>query len=155
MPGQWCWPMHGAGRLSRRGATASVEVGYESPRVWRWGGREKLLLMVTLVFAFLLSLMAAELGGLREEWLRLRCHRRGKRSREVAAPLSFSRRLVANHVYSIRAAKGLGRPTHRDSICIDHNRISSPIASDGAAADIAKEGALAAVVRLVGPGLAG
>jgi hypothetical protein len=63
------------------------ELGYESPRVWSWEGREKLLLMVTLLYAFLLSLLAAELEALREEWLRWGCHRTGKRSREVAAPL--------------------------------------------------------------------
>jgi hypothetical protein len=30
----------------------------ESPRVWIWERREKLLLIVTLVYAFLLSLLA-------------------------------------------------------------------------------------------------
>ena len=63
------------------------ELGYESPRVWSWEGREKLLLMVTLVYAFLLSLLATELEALRKECLRWGCHRTGKRSREVAAPL--------------------------------------------------------------------
>lgn len=55
--------------------------------MWSWEGREKLLLMVTLLYAFLLSLLADELEGLREEWLRWGCDRTGKRSREVAAPL--------------------------------------------------------------------
>jgi hypothetical protein len=63
------------------------ELGYESPRVWCWQGREKLLLMVTLLYAFLLSLLASELERQREEWMRWGCHRTGKRSREVAAPL--------------------------------------------------------------------
>lgn len=63
------------------------ELGCESPRVWRWERREKLLLMVTLLYAFLLSLLVAELEGLRDACLRWGCHRTGKRSRRVAAPL--------------------------------------------------------------------
>jgi hypothetical protein len=63
------------------------ELGYESPRVWSWEAREKLLLMVTLLYAFLLSLLTAELEELRRDCLRWGCHRTGKRSREVAAPL--------------------------------------------------------------------
>jgi hypothetical protein len=59
----------------------------ESPRLWRWERREKLLLMVTLVYAFLLSLLEAALEMLRVWLLRYWCHRTGKRSREVAAPL--------------------------------------------------------------------
>jgi len=34
------------------------ELAMESPRVWIWERREKLLLIVTLVYAFLLSLLA-------------------------------------------------------------------------------------------------
>jgi hypothetical protein len=36
------------------------ELAMESPRVWRWERREKLLLMVTLIYAFLLSLLGVE-----------------------------------------------------------------------------------------------
>lgn len=63
------------------------ELGCESPRVWAWERREKFLLMLTLVYAFLLSLLASALELLREACLRWGCHRTGKRSREVAAPL--------------------------------------------------------------------
>ena len=63
------------------------ELGCESPRVWMWEWRKKLLLMVTLLYAFVLSLLAAELEALRLECLRWGCHRTGKRRREVAAPL--------------------------------------------------------------------
>jgi hypothetical protein len=77
------------------------ELGCESPRVWAWEGREKLLLMLTLVYAFLLSLLAHSLEPLREACLRWGCHRTGKRSREVAAPLYRLRaaisRLLAAH----------------------------------------------------------
>lgn len=63
------------------------ELGCESPRVWTWERREQFLLMLTLVYAFLLSLLARSLELLRESRLRWGCHRTGKRSREVAAPL--------------------------------------------------------------------
>jgi hypothetical protein len=63
------------------------ELAMESPRVWTWERREKLLLMVTLVYAFLLSLLDASFEMLRSWLLRCWCHRTGKRSREVAAPL--------------------------------------------------------------------
>jgi hypothetical protein len=59
----------------------------EIPRLWTWERREKLLLMATLVWAFLLSLLAAALKALRDAVLRTGCHRTGKRSRHVAAPL--------------------------------------------------------------------
>jgi hypothetical protein len=70
----------------------------ERPRAWTWGRREKLLLMVTLVYAFLLSLLASEWEELRSWLLRMWCHRTGKRSREVAAPL-YSLRLVLSHLW--------------------------------------------------------
>jgi hypothetical protein len=63
------------------------ELGCESPRVWEWERRTKLLLMVTLLCPFVLSLLAAELVAVRVECLRWGCHRTGKRSREVTAPL--------------------------------------------------------------------
>ena len=46
------------------------ELGCESPRLWKWERREKLLLMVVLLYAFLLSLLAEDLEGLREACLR-------------------------------------------------------------------------------------
>jgi hypothetical protein len=63
------------------------ELSMESPRVWTWERREKLLLMVTLAYAFLLSLLDSALEVERVWLLRCWCHRTGKRSREVAAPL--------------------------------------------------------------------
>ncbi len=61
------------------------ELALESPRLWKWERRIKLLLMVTLAYAFLLQLLQWP------EWctwlLRHFCHRTGKRSREVSAPL--------------------------------------------------------------------
>jgi len=63
------------------------ELGMESPRLWTWERRIKLLLIVAVGYAFLLSLLQP--GGW--EWvtriLRLGCHRTGQRSREGSAPL--------------------------------------------------------------------
>jgi hypothetical protein len=75
------WQIECAWRYSKS------ELAMESPRLWTWERREKLLLMVTLLYAFLLSLLDAGLELLREWLLRAWCHRTGKRSREVAAPL--------------------------------------------------------------------
>lgn len=63
------------------------ELALESPRLWRWERRVKLMMVVTVVYAFLLSLLAPLLAGLCALLLRQYCHRTGKRSREVAAPL--------------------------------------------------------------------
>jgi hypothetical protein len=63
------------------------ELSMESPRLWTWERRVKLLLLVTLAYAFLLSLLDEPLLWLREWLLRHFCHRTGTRSREVAAPL--------------------------------------------------------------------
>jgi len=77
-----------AARLLRSASKAKHSIlGCQSPRVWKWERREKLLMMVTLLYAFLLSLLAAQLEARREACLRWGCHRTGKRSRNVAAPL--------------------------------------------------------------------
>jgi hypothetical protein len=63
------------------------ELSMESPRLWSWERRLKLLLMVTLVYAFLLTLLTWEAAALCNWLLRHYCHRTGKRSRQMAAPL--------------------------------------------------------------------
>ena len=63
------------------------ELAMESPRLWAWRRRLKLLLAVTLVYAFLLSLLDERLEVLRAWLLRHFCHRTGTRSRETPAPL--------------------------------------------------------------------
>ena len=80
------WPKHWKGRNWSM-AIFRCELGCKSPRAWKWVRREKLLPMVTVLYAFLLSLLAEELEALREACLRWGCHRTGKRSRKVAAPL--------------------------------------------------------------------
>lgn len=63
------------------------DLAMESPRLWRWDNRLKLLLMVTLVYAFLLSLLNLD-GQLLRNWLLQHwCHRTGKRYREFTIPL--------------------------------------------------------------------
>ena len=65
-----------------------TDLAMESPRLWSWENRLKLLLMVSLVYAFLLSMLAEESGSLVQDLLRGWCHRTGKRYREAAIPLS-------------------------------------------------------------------
>lgn len=63
------------------------ELAFESPRVWTWHCRLKLLLIATLVYAFLLRLLDPALAALRQWLLRWWCHRTGKRCQEASAPL--------------------------------------------------------------------
>ena len=64
------------------------DLAMESPRLWFWENRLKLLLMVSLVYAFLLSLLAPNLAPLVRQLLRNWCHRTGERYRQAAIPLS-------------------------------------------------------------------
>lgn len=66
---------------------SKTELAMESPRLWTWERREKLLLMVTLAYAFLLLLLTPPYDALRDDLLRHWCHRTGKRSRETPTPL--------------------------------------------------------------------
>ena len=59
----------------------------ESPRVWTWERRKKLLLLASLAYAFLVSLLDPTFEPLRTWLLQHWCHRTGKRSREVPTPL--------------------------------------------------------------------
>ena len=63
------------------------ELALESPRLWRWHNRLKLLMMTTLVYAFLLSLLDPNLADLRQALLRHFCHRTGIRGQVASAPL--------------------------------------------------------------------
>jgi hypothetical protein len=63
------------------------ELAMESPRVWAFETRLKLLALVTLVYAFLLHLLEPLYRELVQAVLRLKCHRTGKRCREVLAAL--------------------------------------------------------------------
>lgn len=63
------------------------ELGMESPRLWSFENRLKLLGIVTLVYAFLLHLLDPMYNRLISLALRIKCHRTGKRCRDVIAPL--------------------------------------------------------------------
>lgn len=63
------------------------ELALESPRLWSWERRQKLLLLATLAYAFLLSLLRADQAPVRAWLLRYWCHRTGKRSQATLAPL--------------------------------------------------------------------
>ncbi len=63
------------------------ELAMESPRLWEWENRLKLLSLVTLAYSFLLTLLRPDLHALIETLLRAFCHRTGKRGRETSTPL--------------------------------------------------------------------
>ncbi len=63
------------------GESAGLELGNT------WEGRQKFLLLVTLAYAFLLSLLRDDHQPIRQWLLRYWCHRTGKRSRETSTPL--------------------------------------------------------------------
>ncbi|MBX0334575.1 transposase [Pontibacter sp. HSC-14F20] len=72
------------------------EMGMESCRLWFWDNRMKLLQIVTLVYAFLLSLLDKELREAISNLLRQGCHRTGKRCRKTPTPLYRIRLALAN-----------------------------------------------------------
>ena len=63
------------------------ELAFESPRLHHWDARHKLLLIVALAYAYLLSFLPIQPGSL-PHWLLLHfCPRTGKRSRDTPTPL--------------------------------------------------------------------
>jgi hypothetical protein len=73
------------------------ELALESPRLWSWERRLKLLMLVSLAYAFLLALLRLP-EVWRQELLRKWCHRTGKRSRETPAPL-YRLRLALSRLF--------------------------------------------------------
>lgn len=74
---------------------AKSELALESPRLWFWHNRLKLLLMATLAYAFLLALLNPLFQSLRQWLLRQFCHRTGKRSQVALTPLYRLRAALA------------------------------------------------------------
>ena len=72
------------------------ELAMESCRLWFWHNKLKLLHIVTLVYAFLLSLLEEQLEQKIKELLRHGCHRTGKRCREASTPLYRIRLALSN-----------------------------------------------------------
>jgi hypothetical protein len=64
---------------------SKTELAFESPRCRLWETRRKLLMIASLAYAFLLTML--EVPDLCSWLLRAWCHRTGKRSRAVTAPL--------------------------------------------------------------------
>ncbi len=63
------------------------ELAMESPRLWAFENRLKLLSIVTLVYAFIIHILEPLYRDLVQSVLRLKCHRTGKRCRDILAPL--------------------------------------------------------------------
>jgi hypothetical protein len=63
------------------------ELALESPRLWTWERRLKLLLLASLAYAFLLSLLPPAWEQRRTLLLDRWCHRTGQRSRATPTPL--------------------------------------------------------------------
>jgi len=64
-----------------------TDLAFESPRVWAWETRLKLLMIVALAYAFLISLLADPLVDLRLWLFRHWFHRTGTHVRAAALPL--------------------------------------------------------------------
>ena len=70
------------------------EFAFESPRLHKWEHRCKLLSLLTLAYAFLLSLLDVSAQEFRHWLLDNWCHRTGNRNREVSAPLYRLRQAI-------------------------------------------------------------
>jgi hypothetical protein len=75
------WQIEGTWRFTKS------ELGFECPRLREWEHCRKLLLLATLAYAFLLTLMREGKRGVREWLLRHYCHRTGKKARQATLPL--------------------------------------------------------------------
>lgn len=71
------------------------ELAFESPRLRHWAAHHKLLMLATLAYAFLLSLLVDPLQPLRAWLLDTWCPRNDKRSRFISAPLYRLRSALA------------------------------------------------------------
>jgi hypothetical protein len=74
---------------------AKSELGFESPRLWIWQTRVKLLMIASLAFAFLLSLLDLCFQAIRDQLLGLWCHRTGERYRQMEIPLYRERSAIS------------------------------------------------------------
>ena len=78
------------------------EMALESPRLWFWDNRMKLMAIVTLAYDFLLRTLnnwKAWINGFFRKW----CHRTGKRYRDARIPLYRLRMAIANCLFVLWA----------------------------------------------------
>jgi hypothetical protein len=85
------------------------ELAFQSPRVEEWDVRQKLLLLATLAYAFVLHLLDHSFDELRAFLLRNWCHRTGKRYQVVAAPL-YRLRAALGRIWQTAPPPGLHQP---------------------------------------------
>ena len=71
------------------------ELALQSPRLWTWQRRLKIMMIVTVAYAFLLSLLDSRMEVLKKALLAYFCPRTGKRSRQTPAPLYRLRAAIA------------------------------------------------------------
>lgn len=74
------------------------EMGLESPRLWFWDNRMKLMAIVTLVYDFLLHILRnwkSVIPILFKRW----AHRTGKRYRDASIPLYRLRLAISNALF--------------------------------------------------------
>jgi hypothetical protein len=74
------------------------ELGMQSPRVWDWETRLKLLGLATLAYAFLLHLLSTPFQLVRCWLVRYAAHRSGRRLRATRVPLARLR-LALSHLW--------------------------------------------------------
>jgi hypothetical protein len=75
--------------------TCKSELGMQSPRVWDWESRLKLLGLATLAYAFLLYLLTEPFTLLRRWLFRYACHRTGRHLQATHVPLARLRLAVS------------------------------------------------------------
>lgn len=91
------------------------ELAMESPRLWSFENRLKLLGIVTLVYSFLLHLFEPIYKDLVTSILRLKCHRTGKRCREAIVPLYRLRWAISRLWDDYHPALGSLFPSHLET----------------------------------------
>ena len=106
------------------------ELAFESPRLWQWEHRVKLLLLATLAYAFLLSLLILPNEPLRLWLLRHFCHRTGQHARCAHAPLyrlrSALSRLWQQHPPGFAASSQRPQPP-RPAVTVSEVAAAAPL----------------------------
>jgi hypothetical protein len=94
------WQIEAAFRYSKS------ELALESPRLWFWENRLKLMMILSIIYAFLLSLLLLE-KTLLDQLLRWGCHRTGKRHQDALVPL-YRVRTALMHLWTNTLSQNSG-----------------------------------------------